>query len=42
MYREIITKAIIAKGEKNIIDSHKIDFDYHISKALGCYIINHK
>ena len=42
MYREILTKAIIAKGEKEIKDDHIVHIDDDISKMLGCWIINHK
>ena len=41
MYREILTKAIIAKGQKNIIDNHTLQTENNISKVLGCWIINH-
>ena len=42
MYREILTKAIIAKGEKEIVDDFIINFNNKISKVLGCFVINHK
>ena len=42
MYREILTKAIIAKGKRKIIDTLKINTNNNISKVLGCWIINHK
>lgn len=42
MYREILTKAIIAKGEKEITDNIIMDVQENISKVLGCWIINHK
>lgn len=41
MYREILTKAIIAKGEKLIHESRTIDTNEAVSKVLGCWIINH-
>lgn len=41
MYREILTKAIIAKGEKNITESKSVDVNVNVSKVLGCWIINH-
>ena len=41
MYREILTKAIIAKGKKNIKESLKCDVNNNVSKVLGCWIINH-
>ena len=42
MYREILTKAIIAKGEKVIDENVSINTNKNISKILGCWIINHK
>lgn len=41
MYREILTKAIIAKGEKTIQEKKAIDVHENVSKVLGCWIINH-
>ena len=41
MYREILTKAIIAKGEKKIKNKNSITIDHLISKVLGCWVINH-
>lgn len=41
-YREILTKAIIAKGSKTIEDEREIEVKENISRALGCWIINHK
>lgn len=41
MYREILTKAIIAKGEKTIQEERVVDVNAIVSKALGCWIINH-
>ena len=41
MYREILTKAIIAKGEKTIKQQYTIELEHEVSKVLGCYIINH-
>ena len=41
MYREILTKAIIAKGEKEITNQNDITIANKISKVLGCWIINH-
>ena len=42
MYREILTKAIIAKGEKTIKNKETILTEDSVSKVLGCWIINHK
>ena len=41
MYREILTKAIIAKGNKKIIENHTFNTENNITKVLGCWIINH-
>lgn len=41
MYREILTKAIIAKGKKEITNNNSITINNQISKVLGCWIINH-
>ena len=41
MYREILTKAIIAKGKKNIKESLSCNVSNNVSKVLGCWIINH-
>lgn len=40
--REIVTKAIVAKGKKNIVILHKIDTKIKPYSILGCWIINHK
>ncbi|MDQ0216988.1 outer spore coat protein CotE [Peribacillus cavernae] len=41
-YREIITKAVVAKGRKYTKSSHTISPAHHPSSILGCWIINHK
>lgn len=41
MFREILTKAIIAKGEKKIEDEREIAVEESISRTLGCWVINH-
>ncbi|MDQ0270138.1 outer spore coat protein CotE [Cytobacillus purgationiresistens] len=41
-YREIITKAVVAKGRKFIQSTHTICPSHHPSSILGCWIINHK
>lgn len=41
LYREILTKAIIANGSKEINDSKEILVQDSISKVLGCYVLNH-
>lgn len=40
--REIVTKAIVAKGKKSISMSHTIDTTLQPYSILGCWIINHK
>lgn len=41
MFREILTKAIVAKGEKKIEDEREILVEEEISRTLGCWVINH-
>lgn len=41
-YREIITKAVVAKGRKYTQSKHTICPDHDPSSILGCWIINHK
>ena len=41
MYREILTKAIIANGTKEINDTKEMLTNDSISKVLGCYVLNH-
>lgn len=41
-YREIITKAVVAKGRKFSQSNHTIDPHHNPSSILGCWIINHK
>lgn len=40
--REIVTKAIVAKGKKSINLSHSIETSIHPYSILGCWIINHQ
>ena len=40
-YREIITKAVVAKGRKFTKAIHKIQPAHKPSSILGCWIINH-
>ncbi|MGP7817633.1 outer spore coat protein CotE [Niallia sp. 01092] len=40
-YREIITKAVVAKGRKFTKSHHTICPDHSPSSILGCWIINH-
>lgn len=41
-YREIITKAVVAKGRKFTKSNHTIKPPHHPSSILGCWLINHK
>ncbi|MED1201994.1 outer spore coat protein CotE [Heyndrickxia acidicola] len=41
-YREIITKAVVAKGRKFTQSNHTICPPHHPSSILGCWIINHQ
>ncbi|ALC90936.1 spore coat protein [Bacillus sp. FJAT-18017] len=41
-YREIITKAVVAKGQKFTQSQHTINPTHNPSSILGCWIINHK
>ena len=41
-YREIITKAVVAKGRKFTKSPHTICPAHHPTSILGCWIINHK
>ena len=40
-YKEIVTKAVIAKGKKKYKESYTITVDETPSTILGCWIINH-
>lgn len=41
-YREIITKAVVARGRKFTQSNHTVSPPTHPSSILGCWIINHK
>lgn len=41
-YREIITKAVVAKGRKFTKSNHTICPKHRPDSILGCWIINHK
>ncbi|MEI5906824.1 outer spore coat protein CotE [Bacillus spongiae] len=41
-FREIITKAVVAKGRKFTQSHHTISPPQHPSSILGCWIINHE
>ena len=40
-YREIVTKAVIAKGKKTFINNDSVTLDNSPSTVLGCWVINH-
>ena len=40
-YREIVTKAVIAKGKKKYKNTYEITVDETPTTILGCWIINH-
>lgn len=40
-YREIVTKAVVAKGKKSFVSEHNISLDRNLSTILGCWVINH-
>ena len=41
-YREIVTKAVVGKGKKKDSKEFTFKVEKNISKALGCWIINHE
>ena len=40
-YKEIVTKAVIAKGKRKYTNSYEITVENQPSTILGCWIINH-
>ena len=40
-YREIVTKAVVAKGKKSFVTEHNVSLDRNLSTILGCWVINH-
>ena len=42
IYKEIVTKAVIGKGKKKLINSYFLLPESTPSTVLGCWIINHK
>ena len=40
-YKEIVTKAVIAKGKKKYTNTYEITVENKPSTILGCWIINH-
>ncbi|WP_141433492.1 outer spore coat protein CotE [Bacillus sp. 03113] len=40
-YRQIITKAVVAKGRKFTQSNHTVNPSHQPSSILGCWIINH-
>ena len=41
VYKEIVTKAVIGKGKKNITTSNSIKPEILPTTILGCWVINH-
>jgi len=41
-YREVITKAVVAKGKKFTQSTHTISSQHRPTSILGCWIINHR
>ena len=41
IYREIVTKAVVGKGKKKDEKEYVFKIEKPLSKALGCWIINH-
>ena len=41
-FKEIVTKAVIAKGKKTFVTNHSITLDTEPSTILGCWVINHR
>lgn len=40
-FKEIVTKAVIAKSKKSSKDDYSILVEDNISNVLGCWVINH-
>ncbi len=40
-YREIVTKAVIAKGKKNSTNNYTLQTEETPNTILGCWVINH-
>lgn len=40
-YKEIVTKAVIAKGKKSFTSNHSVKVNNAPSTILGCWVINH-
>lgn len=40
-YKEIVTKAVIAKGKKTFTDDYTVSVSNRPSTILGCWVINH-
>lgn len=39
-YQEILTKAVVGKGKKNVFDTYSLEPTLKPSKVLGCWVIN--
>ena len=40
-YKEIVTKAVIAKGKKSFTTKSSVNVNNNPSTILGCWVINH-
>ena len=40
-YKEIVTKAVIAKGKKNSTNKYTLETEEVPNTILGCWVINH-
>lgn len=40
-YKEIVTKAVIAKGKKMFSSNNSVSVSNNPSTILGCWVINH-
>ena len=40
-YKEIVTKAVIAKGKKLFTTNHTVKVEHKPTTVLGCWVINH-
>ena len=41
IYKEIVTKAVIAKGKKDFKDVYTVTTEIEPTTVLGCWVINH-
>ena len=40
-YQEILTKAVVGKGSKTIVDDYTLTPTIKPAKVLGCWVSNH-